>query len=295
MLALLLLGCASETSLSRPNAVALSGDLIHVSDFHHQRIVTFDASGHFVTTMGHRGLSGDGLWEVWGLLSDGEDLHVLNQRPTSRKDDTMILEVKTFRDGSAISVTPLVLADGTAAGWSDGLAQTDGGWKLASLEGNSILTFGADGAVSDERGAPAGGEPLHAPTALHGEADGLWVIEQFDNRIRHLSLDGIERLSFGEEGDQPGALRFPKALDVCDTGGWLAVADLGNYRVQRFDLSGAFLDGFEPPQAGLESPLQLMDVEINADCSAMVLVDSKGDRVLLAEPGGTIFAELSRW
>ena len=290
-----LLACAAESSLSRPNAVALAGDLIYVSDFHHQRIVTFDDSGRFLSSMGHQGLSGDGLWEVWGMLADDRDLHVLNLRPTSRDDDTMLLEIKTFRDGSAVSVTPLVLADGSTAKWSDGLAQTDDGWKLTSLEGNALLSFGVDGRVTDERTAPAGGAPLHAPSALHGEADGLWIIEQFDNRIRHLSHDGIERLSFGEEGAQPGSLRFPKALDVCDTGGWLAVADLGNYRVQRFDLSGTFIDGFEPPQLNPESPLPLMDVQISSDCSTMVLVDSKGDRVLLTEPNGTIFGELSRW
>jgi hypothetical protein len=291
----ILLACTPETSLSRPNAVALAGDLIYVSDFHHQRIVTFDSSGRFISSMGHQGLSGDGLWEVWGLLADGEDLHVLNLRPTSRDDDTMLREIKTFRDGSAVSVTPLVLADGSTAGWSDGMVQTDDGWKLVSLEADSLLSFGADGRVTDERTAPAGGAPLHAPSALHGEADGLWIIEQFDNRIRHLSHDGIERLSFGEEGAQPGALRFPKALDVCDTGGWLAVADLGNYRIQRFDLSGTFIDGFEPPHLSQESPLQLMDVAISSDCSTMALVDSKGDRVLLTEPNGTIFGELSRW
>ena len=79
-----LLACAAESSLSRPNAVALAGDLIYVSDFHHQRIVTFDDSGRFLSSMGHQGLSGDGLWEVWGMLADDRDLHVLNLRPTSR-------------------------------------------------------------------------------------------------------------------------------------------------------------------------------------------------------------------
>ncbi len=296
---LLLLGCA-ETSLSRPNAVALSGELIHVSDFHHQRIVTFDEDGHFVSTVGRRGLSGDGLWEVWGLLAEGEDLHVLNQRPTSRRDDTSVLEVKTFRGGRVVSVTPLLLADGEAAGWSDGLVQTADGWRLASLEDNAILAFGADGLERGRLTTPPGGQPLHAPSAVHGEADGLWVIEQFDNRIRHLSPDGDERLVFGAEGAEPGALRFPKALDVCDQGrpeqgGWLAVADLGNYRVQRFDLDGTFLDGFEPPAVSAAAPLQLMDLAISPDCQSMALVDSKGDRVLLARPGGTIYGELARW
>lgn len=291
---LLLAGCA-ESSLSRPNAVALSEGLIHVSDFHNQRIVTFDEDGRFVSTVGQKGLSGDGLWGVWGLLADGDTLHVLNLRPTSRKDDTSILEVKTFEGGRMTSVVPLLLEDGTAADWTDGFAQTEAGWQLTSLEENALLSFAADGRLTGRLTTPAGGQPLKTPYTVHGEADGLWVIEQFNNRIRHLSLDGSERMSFGEEGAQPGALRFPKALDVCDQGGWLAVADLGNYRVQRFDLSGRFLDGFEPPDSSRDKPLQLMDVALSADCSRMVLVDSKGDRVLVAEPDGTIFGELSQW
>lgn len=291
---LLLLACA-ETSLSRPNAVALSEGRVHVSDFHNQRIVTFDEDGRFLSTAGRKGLTGDGLWEVWGLLADGDVLHVLNLRPTSRNDDTSVLEIKTFEEGRVTSVVPLILEDGSAAGWSDGIVQTEQGWMLASLESDALLSFSADGRFERLLTTPAGGAPLQAPSALHGEDDGLWVIEQFNNRIRHLSPDGQERLSFGVEGAQPGALRFPKALDVCDQGGWLAVADLGNYRVQRFDLSGAFLDGFEPPDAGRDAPLQLMDIALSADCSSMVLVDSKGDRVLLAEPDGTIFGELSRW
>ena len=104
---LLLLGCA-ETSLSRPNAAVLADGLIHVSDFHNQRIVTFDEDGRFVSTIGKKGLSGDGLWEVWGLLADGNMLHVLNTRPTSRDDKTPLVEVKTFRDGRVLSTTKLV-------------------------------------------------------------------------------------------------------------------------------------------------------------------------------------------
>ena len=290
----LLLACA-ETSLNRPNAVALSGTLIHVSDFHNQRIVTFDEDGGFVSTMGRKGLSGDGLWEVWGLVAEGNDLHVLNQRPTSHQDDTPILEIKTFRDGIVVSVIPLVLEDGASAGWSDGFVKTEDGWMLASLVSNSVLSFSADGRFSQRFTDLGGSEPLHAPSTIQGEADGIWIIEQFDNRIRHLSPNGKQRLAFGEEGTQPGELRFPKALDVCDQGRWLVVADLGNYRVQRFNLFGVFMDGFEPPTANRDIPLQLMDIELFEDCSRIVLVDSKGDRVLLAEPGGTIFGELSQW
>jgi len=291
---LLLLGCA-ETSLSRPNAAVLADGLIHVSDFHNQRIVTFDEDGRFVSTIGRKGLSGDGLWEVWGLLADGADLHVLNTRPISHDNDDSIVEVKTFRDGRLVSIKQLIPEASSDLDWSDGFVKTAQGWMVASLSDDALLAFSADGALSHQITTPGSGQALHAPTGIHGEEDGIWVIEQFDNRIRHLAVDGTQRLVFGIEGAEPGELRFPKALDVCTAGGWMAVADLGNYRLQRFDLAGAFLDGFEPPPRDDDSPVQLMDVELSADCTSMALVDSKGDRVLLAEPDGTIFNSLDRW
>ena len=291
---LLLLGCA-ETSLSRPNAAVLADGLIHVSDFHNQRIVTFDEDGRFVSTIGKEGLSGDGLWEVWGLLADDSMLHVLNTRPTSRDDKTPLVEVKTFRDGRVLSTTKLVSDEDSDLDWSDGFVKTAQGWMVASLSDDALLAFSADGSLDREIGTPVSGQPLHAPTGIHGEADGMWIIEQFDNRIRHLDADGTQQLVFGAEGARPGELRFPKALDVCASEGWIAVADLGNYRLQRFDMSGVFIDGFEPPPRDDDSPVQLMDVELSADCSSMVLVDSKGDRVLLTEPDGTIFGVLDRW
>ena len=292
---LLLLAC-TDNALNRPNAVALSEDgRIHVSDFHNQRIVTFDEDGRFESTSGQRGLSGDGLWEVWGLLSDGSDLHVLNLRPTSRKDSTPMLEIKTFRDGDVVSVVPLKMADGSPTGWSNGFVKTDQGWLIASPDDDALLSFAPDGQFVTERTTPTGGLPLHAPSAAHGEAGDTWIIEQFDNRIRHLDASGRELLVFGKEGGEPGALRFPTALDVCDQGAWLVVTDLGNYRVQRFSPDGVFIDGFEPPNDSHDSPLQLMDIELSSDCERMVLVDSKGDRVLLARPDGTIYGELSTW
>ena len=291
---LFLLGCG-ETSLSRPNAAVLADGLIHVSDFHNQRIVTFDEDGRFVSTIGKKGLSGDGLWEVWGLLADGSSLHVLNTRPTSRDNNTSIVEVKTFRGGRVVSTTQLIPKADSDLDWSDGFAKTTQGWMVASLSDNAIFSFSADGSLDHQLDTPISGQPLHAPTGIHGEADDIWVIEQFDNRIRHLTADGTQLLVFGTEGAQPGELRFPKALDTCASEGWIAVADLGNYRLQRFDMSGSFIDGFEPPPRDDDSPVQLMDVELSTDCTSMVLVDSKGDRVLLAEPDGTIFGVLDRW
>ena len=94
-------------------------------------------------------------------------------------------------------------------------------------------------------------------------------------------------LSYGE----PGALSFPSAIAVC-AGAWFAVADLGNHRVQRFDLDGRFLDAFAPDRAGADQPVQLLSLDVSPDCERLYLADSKGDRVLVTRPDGEVLRDI---
>jgi len=293
-----LVGCSgAERSLSRPNAVALAGDQIYVSDFHHQRIVTFSTDGQQVSTFGRRGLGRNQLWEVWGLLSDPDsgDLFVLNERPTSSTDDARIREVKTFRGGREVDVVALRMEDGSAPEWSEGISRDPAGrWSVAALESNAIQQFGPDGAFLRAVTTPEDGTPLEHPSALHQENSALWVVEQFEHRIRRLNTNGRQTLVFGAEGSGVGELRFPKALDLCP-GGWLVVADLGIHRVQRFNLAGEHRDGFTPAPVDSKSPVQLVDIAVGAGCEALYLVDSKGDRVVVTTPTGEVTQTLSSW
>lgn len=297
-LLLMMVGCsAPERHLSRPNAVAISGDEIHVSDFHHQRIVTFNLDGSVLRTFGRQGLGRNQLWEVWGLLTDPDsgDLFVLNERPTSSTEETRVREIKTFRDGQEVSAVALSLADGTAPEWSEGISRDPAGrWTLSSVSQSTLVQFEADGSYRAALDAPEDGEPFKSPSALHQENSALWVIEQFEHRIRRLNTNSRQTLVFGEEGASPGQLRFPKALDLCP-GGWVAVADLGNYRIQRYSLAGDYRDGFEPSPTSPDSPVQLVDVAVSPDCERLYLVDSKGDRVLVTDPEGAPLLELSSW
>lgn len=292
-----LLACRAEPEgLSRPNAVALSGDRVFVSDFHHQRIVVFNAAGDVTQTFGQRGLGRGQLWEVWGLSADPnaetEDVYVLNQRPTSSTDETVIREVKRFRDGREIERVRLVNSDGAAPPWSEGLVhRPDGGWQVAAPTQDAVLHFSAEGAWVNTLHHPESGPALKNPSRLHRENDALWIIEQFEHRIRRVNRNGRQTLQFGEEGAAPGQLRFPRALDVCP-GGWLVVADFGNYRIQRFDLAGGYRDGFEPAPAHPDAPVQLLDVAVKPGCERLYLVDSKGDRVLVTTPKGVVLQEL---
>lgn len=294
----LLLGCTqTPQQLSRPNAIALSGDKLYVSDFHHQRIVVFGTDGEMLQTFGGQGLGRNQFWEIWGLLADPEtgDIHVLNDRPTSSTEIARVREVKTFRDGREIASVPLVLENGSAPEWCEGISRDDNGnWVVAAVNSRALVRFAPNGSFQEQRMAPQNADAYLSPSAVHQEHGGLWVIEQFAHRIRHLDADHNQTLAFGTEGGADGEIRFPKALDVC-TDEWMVVADFGNHRIQRFDLAGTFIDGFEPEPVTELAPVQLMDVAVDANCERLYLVDSKGDRVLVTDVHGNLIDELSMW
>lgn len=287
---------APEQRLSRPNAIAIAGERLYVSDFHHQRIVTFHEDGTVLQTFGRRGLGRNQLWQVWGLLSDPETgaLFVLNERPTSSTDDRPVLEVKTFEEGRETAVVPLTIPDQNVP-WSEGISRDqDGHWLLAGVSTGSVLRFLPDGQYEAAVLEPDGGAAFQSPSGLHQENNTLWVIEQFSHQIRRINADGEQTLAFGTEGSAPGQLRFPRALDLCP-GSWMVVADFGNLRVQRYNLDGEYIDGFEPAPANELVPVQLMDVGVDPSCERLYLVDSKGDRILVTAPTGELLNEMSSW
>ena len=287
---------APEQRLSRPNAIAIAGDRFYVSDFHHQRIVTFHEDGTVLQTFGRRGLGRNQLWQVWGLLSDSEtgELFVLNERPTSSTDEDSILEIKTFEEGRETAVVQLTMPDKEVL-WSEGISRDqDGNWLLAGVSTDSVHHFSPSGQHKKAMLEPSSGVAFESPSGLHQEDNTLWVIEQFAHRIRRINAEGEQTLVFGTEGSAPGQVRFPRALDLCP-GSWMVVADFGNLRVQRYDLDGGYLDGFEPAPANELVPVQLMDVGVSPSCEKLYLIDSKGDRILVTDPVGNLLNEISSW
>ena len=297
LVVLLLFGgaCKKEIrELKRPNRVRLdpSGRLV-VSDFHHQRLVVFDLDGQFIEAVGHQG-TGDGeLWQVFGMAVTRERTVVVNRRVKSLDDKDMTWEIKVFQSGKQVAVHPLKSQEeGT---WPQSIAPLpDGGYLLADRERHLISVLGPDFELRTEWRQPPGGEPFGDPDSLRVTEDHIWLVESYRHRVRRLGLDGRQQLLFGEEGRARGQLRFPSAVDACP-GKWAVVADLGNYRVQRFDYDGGLMDTFEPPATSADKPVQLMDVVVGAGCERLYLADSKGNRILVTRPDGTPIRTIDRW
>lgn len=293
---LALLACdAPPAHLSRPNRVALGPDgEVYVSDFQHDRIVVFDAAGRFRATFGRQGLGPDELWRVMALaVADDGSLVVANRRPESADHGAATRnELKRFRGGREVAVTPL---DGRVIerdGGLDALAPGSGGtWLLADATRGALIQVDAAG---NDVGRFGGVLPVDlAPSALARDGDAYWVLEQRRHRLSRIGPGGTQAaLTWDDEGHGPP--RFPSAVALCP-GAWLAVADLGNHRIQRYDLRGRWLGEFEPVPAHPDAPVQLLDLAVSPDCARLYLVDSKGDRVLVTDPDGAVLQTLSAW
>lgn len=285
----LLAACSTDPSvgLSRPNAVAVGADgTVYVSDFGHDRILQVSPDGDVVRAFGRPGLGAGELWRVYALTVDAQGaLLVANRRPddaASSAGDTW--EVKRFMDGKEVSVKPFMGHFTSSSHAINSMAPTDdGGLLVANPAGGELFLLDAEGRFVGAFGGALREDD--APHAVARDGDRYWVVDQRSHRI--YSVDGQGQHALVLSVGEAGPLSFPSAIGICP-GKWIAVADLGNHRVQRFDLEGQWLGGFEPERAGPDQPVQLLGLAVTADCERLYLADSKGDRVLVTTPEGVL-------
>ena len=294
MLMLLWLACRppEPVTLARPNALAVGADgTVYVSDFGHDRLVELDAEGDVVRRYGGRGLGPGELWRVFALAVDLDgSLLVSNLRPDDVTGAGNIWEIKRFSDGREIRTIPFAGHFSSSSDTISSMAvRADGSLLMANPAGGELFLLGQDGSYEGAFGGVLQADA--APSAIEWTDPVAWVLEQRHHRILQVGSSGAQvlPLSYGP----PGGLSFPSSLAVCP-GEWFAVADLGNHRVQRFGLDGTFLDAFTPERAGPDQPVQLLAIEVSADCERLYLADSKGDRVLITTPTGEVLREVHR-
>ncbi len=300
LLAVLTVGCERPPRrLTRPNVIAVdaAGNLF-VSDMLNARIVRFDAQGRFLGTIGRRGLGRGRLWRPWGLaaLPDGAIAVVNHSLRTLDDPNSFYREVKVFGpDGSerlAFSATP---PGEEAVGWPEDILPIPGGFIVADHERNALLFFDRQGTFQRKLHEIDGGPPLTSPCAPRLAGDGsLWLTEYKAHRVRRITLDGRELLRIGREGEGSGEFLFPYSMAISKDG-WIAIADLGNFRIERYDWSGRRLGGFAPKPAGPDVQAQLVDLEVTPD-GLLWITDSKGGRLLGCRPEtGEVVRTISSW
>jgi len=298
VLVLLAAGCEdSPRFLKRPNRAALdSAGLLHVSDYQHHRIVVFDQQGRYLRQYGRVGLGDNELWHVYALQAGKQgDMWLINERLVAPESKDAIWELKRFAGGREVQAHSLMIPNQKDEQWLEGFARgEDGSYLVVDSDRDALLRYDSSWKHLGIWRRTKGGTELEGLSGIHDGRSGVWLIEQRSHRVRLIKRDGTEVRRFGEPGREPGQLWFPQALAECP-GKWIAIADLGNYRVQRFDLNGKHLDHFAPEPAAPSQPLQLLDIALSRSCDRLFLVDSKGGRVLVTTPAGKLLQTISRW
>lgn len=292
---LLLFACGAEPGLERPNyaRVEATGTVL-VSDLLRQRVVRLSPEGELLAAFGGPGIGRGQLWRVRGLavLEDG-GFAVVNHRPGDGATDgsASYQELKVFdargREQRAFPLRP----PGEPEGWAEGVAVVPEGFAVTDTARDAVLFFGPEGRLLRRIDRVQGGPPLDSPQNARWDGTCLWLVEYQAHRVRCVDLEGRQVAAFGTEGRAPGELLFPMSVVAHPTEGWVAVADLGNHRVQRLSREGELIEEIALDGVTGGVPAQVLDVDLTAEGSLLV-TDSKGDRALRWRPGGGLEGEL---
>lgn len=284
---------ASPRALARPNYVDVDdAGRVYVSDLHHNRVLRFDADGSYLGEIGVRGVGRGKLWRVMALAVDADgSLLVVDHLPNGgARYDHAYMVVKRFRGGREVESFPILGPDGEPLGFVEALQPLPGGgYVAANIDGGTTYRYDEQFAFQGVFERASG--MAHA-LAVDGEL--VWALDQYHHSWRAINDAGLGERDFERGGRGADAVWFPTALDVCP-GQWLAIADLGNHRVQRYGLDGSYLGGGAPADVSDDRPTQLLDVAITPDCSSMWLVDGKGDRLLQMGLDGEVLQSIASW
>lgn len=287
-------GTRDDRGLGRPLNIAVApGGVVLVTDFLHNRILAVGPDGEIRESVGERGFGTNQFWSIVGVesLANGGFV-VVNQRRRSMADVKRVSELKLF-DASfgEVAVFTTHLHDSERPIALRGVAHLPDGRYVVGDQINDMLRIvGATGEHQGSLGADQRALSLDAPAFPRYHDGAIWFTEYRKHRVRAVDLEGRQRFILAREGTGATQFLFPTALDVSPDG-WIVVADLGNSRLQRYDLEGNHLGSIVPEPASSESKVQILDVRVGPTGN-IYAVDSKGSRVLVFEPDGTLVREL---
>jgi tripartite motif-containing protein 71 len=161
-----------------------------------------------------------------------------------------------------------------------------------------VQKFGPSGAFLGEWGSYGGGHGQFGPIggiALDA-AGNVYVVDSANNRIQKFSPGGAFITSWGGSGHGLGRFRFgsstnpaqPPGGGIAVAGNYVYVADSGNDRIERFNLSGGEPLQWGSPGAGLG---QFSDPRgLAANGSEVIVADDGNNRVQRFDPNGVFQA-----
>jgi DNA-binding beta-propeller fold protein YncE len=204
-----------------------------VADTHGGRVRLLDRDGTLRRAYGGYGVEPGQFLYPQRVALDGEGNLVVTDHGLGKTNRVQVIAP----DGRALRVFGGPRPEDGGLRRPMGIALLPDGGVYVADESAGIVHFDSEGRCL----GPAPGWPADTGALLRGlcrTPDGtLYATDLEGDRLLRLDADGRPTGVFGEPGEDPGQFRQP--WDVVWHDGYLYVADTGNHRVQRIDLSRA--------------------------------------------------------
>ncbi len=140
--------------------------------------------------------------------------------------------------------------------------------QIFTVEGTFVRKWGTKGSCDGQFNYPRG-------VAVHPTRDLVFICDE-NHRIQAFRSDGTFLYKWGSEGSKDsadGKLKYPHALALHPTRDLLFVVDSGNYRVQIFDLDGAFVCKWGVQGEGSREFVDPMCISVNPSTDMVYVGD----------------------
>jgi DNA-binding beta-propeller fold protein YncE len=143
-----------------------------------------------------------------------------------------------------------------------------------------------------------GSEPLMDPTDVTFDPQGnLWVTDGYNSNFQIFTPDGVFLETWGEQGSENGQfnLRSPEVYGAAafDADGNLYVADIGNFRVQKFDSNREFVTAWGSEGVGDGQFQRLIDIAVD-DQGRVLALDKLREDVQVFDGDGAFLFKFGR-
>ena len=210
-------GQATEAQLHAPSDVALdSTGNVYIADTWNNRVRRIDPAGMIST------VAGNGESSLQGDKGDG------GPAPQARMDEPISVALDS-------SGNLLIIESGTSS-----VRLVDPSGTISTVAGRGDRGYSGDG-------GPATASALGSPRGIAADSSGnIYIADAGNHRVRRVAPSGtISTVAGTGDGGYSGdgglateaRLRYPTGVAV-DSSGTLYVADMGNFRVRRIDVSG---------------------------------------------------------
>lgn len=251
-------------ALSRPNGIALAADgTLYVVDRAHYRVVHLTPTGKFLGAFGQLGTGPADLFSPWDVaVAENGQRYVCNKllsnEGVSLADGIKVyapsgqwlkeIGGQVYEHSNQIRHAPTGLA-------LDG----EGRLYVADLGTNTVRVFDPGGRLLARFFGSYGEKPGEfrdlIDVAVDSERGLLYAVDSINGRYQQftLALDagGVPTVTLrsvvGSYGRGPGQFSYPQAVAVDSRTGRVYIADMGNQRLQAFDVEGVLQAEYRPP------------------------------------------------